>query len=62
MLTLAYGTGAATEAFLLKRMSKVAMSKTLTVAASVGEAVFALLYGLSKSAESATVRRVHGLT
>ena len=38
------------------------MSKTLTVAASVGEAVFALLYGMSKSAESATVRSVHGLT
>ena len=38
------------------------MSKTLTVAASVGEAVFALLYGMSKSAESATVRDVHGPT
>lgn len=48
--------GAATEAFLLKRMSKVAMSKTLTIAASAGEAAFALLYGLSTSAESATVR------
>jgi hypothetical protein len=46
--------GATMESMLLKRMSKVAMSKTLTVAASLGEAAFALLYGMSTSAEMAT--------
>ena len=39
-------------------MSKIAMSKTLTIAASVGEAVFGVLYGMCSSAETATVRSV----
>eukprot|EP01048_Picozoa_sp_COSAG05_P005121 COSAG05_NODE_296_length_11959_cov_17.897639_8_plen_433_part_00 len=46
--------GAAMESLLLKRMSKIAMSKTLTLAASIGEAGFALLYGFSTTPVMAT--------
>ena len=40
---------------MLKRMPALAMSKTLTIAASFGEAAFALLYGMASTANGATL-------
>ena len=47
--------GALAESSMLKRMPALKMSKILTVYASLGEAVFAVLYGLAPTAYSATV-------
>ena len=47
--------GGYTEAMMLKRMPALAMSKTLTIAASFGEAGFALLYGMASTATGATL-------
>jgi ACS family sodium-dependent inorganic phosphate cotransporter len=47
--------GAATESMMLKRMPPVAVTKTLTIVASFGEAGCALLYGLSSTAAGATL-------
>ena len=46
--------GAAVEAMMLKHMPPLAMTKTLTVVASIGEAACALLYGMSSTAAGAT--------
>ena len=42
--------GGYAEAMMLKRMPALAMTKTLTIAASFGEAAFAILYGLAPTA------------
>ena len=47
--------GAMAEATMLRRMPALKMSKILTVAASLGEAAFAILYGLAPTATSATL-------
>ena len=47
--------GGMAEAMMLKRMPALAMSKTLTIAASFGEAAFALLYGMASTANGATL-------
>jgi len=47
--------GAMAESTMLKRMSALRMSKILTVVASMGEAAFAILYGLAPTATTATL-------